>query len=124
MSHFTASLTIIFYIVCMRTRVTGSFHTSRCDINTGINAEAPLTGSPARSLPLSIPAEANHSSPTHHFFGPNSILFILSICICFCGSGHMIDSAPSPIMARPLSAANKEILESVSGSVARRRRPT
>lgn len=52
MSHFTASLTIIVYIVCMRTRVTGSFHTSRCDINTGINVEAPQTGSLAPSLSL------------------------------------------------------------------------
>lgn len=38
----------------MRTRVTGSFQTSRCDINTGINVEAPLMGSLARSLPLSL----------------------------------------------------------------------
>lgn len=109
MSHFTASLTIIFYIVCMRTRVTGSFQTSRCDINTGINLMGSLALSLARSLALSpsVPAADNHLSSARHFFGPNSILFILFICICFCGSGHMIDPAASPITARPLQAANK-----------------
>lgn len=102
MSHFTASLTIIFYIVCMRTRVTGSFQTSRCDINTGINVEAPLMGSLPPSFSPS-PQKANHLSPTRHFSGPNLILSVLFICISFCGSGHMVYSAASPITARPLS---------------------
>lgn len=83
----------------MCTRVTGSFQTSRCDINTGINAEAPpplpLTLSPSPpSLSISVYLYHHLSPPICHFWA-FSPLFILSYFLrrgshdLLCGSSNI-----------------------------------
>lgn len=87
MSHFTASLTIILYMVGTPTRVTGSFHTSGCDINTGITAAAPRPPLPPPSL---------HPCGSQSFITSLGLIQFSSSASAAASRGHMISSAAAP----------------------------